>query len=61
MSVPLRDPIFEPFYSSFDGDDESEDRFALSPGERIGGPRDRTSDALAWLVSIAIILGAGWF
>jgi hypothetical protein len=61
MSVPLRDPSFEPFYSSFDEEDEFADRFALSPGERIGGPGDHTSDALAWVVSLIIILCAGWF
>ncbi|HVZ03805.1 hypothetical protein [Hyphomicrobium sp.] len=60
MSVPQRDPTFEPFYSSFEGDDDFANRFELSPGERIGSPSVGTSDALAWSVSLIIILCASW-
>lgn len=60
MSAPLRDPTWEPIYSSLDANDDFEDRFALSPGERIGQLSSGKSDALAWGISLAIIVCAGW-
>ena len=66
MSVPLRHADLEPRYSAFDADDRDEDAFALSPQERIGGPVAESvlgaeaSNALAWSISVAIIMCAGW-
>jgi hypothetical protein len=66
MSVPLRHADLEPRYSAFDADDRDEDAFALSPNERIGGPVSESvlgaeaSNALAWSISVAIIVCAGW-
>jgi len=66
MSVPLRHADLEPHYSDFDAEERYEDAFALSPHERIGGPVSESgsvsevSDALAWSISFAIIVCAGW-
>lgn len=62
MSVPRRSSDFES-YSAYDADvfDEfAENEFALSPGERIGGQVSRANDAIAWCLSVAMILGGGW-
>lgn len=66
MSVPLRHADLEPDYSVFDAEERYEDAFALSPHERIGGPVSErgsvseASDALAWSISVAIVVCAGW-
>jgi hypothetical protein len=66
MSVPLRHADLEPRYSAFEEDDGYEDAFALSPQERIGGPVSESvlgaeaRNALAWSISVAIIMCAGW-